>query len=385
MQIFPKAESGSLFAQAKLIPAGYRLLYAFIAGLIRLPFFLYVCWCAIGLPALFLSFLALLFVPLLLAIKHGIWSPMLIYVIPLVWGMAGKPSPFAAFMAWIGTLKAFRLPPCVIENPGAYLLKGKDTRAILRILEPGDILLRGYNGYIDGFFIRRLSGTGDKVGHFTHAALYVGRIGEKDRTLAAADLRVQDAAGQWHPAPDEVKEEVRLGKLFETGEQMVIHSMGHGVHAEDILTFCRCDHLVILRLPELISADDGHGEFFQLRPGTPEFAQQRKLAETREEIPREEAVRLAIISALGKIGSAYDFECGSIEDHRFTCSEFVYYCYRGIHRYIGLLPRRHSLFGVPWLLPRETITPDDFYGISAPVDRSGQSRLVVVWKSEGIG
>lgn len=360
-------------------------LYALIAGLIRLPFLLYVCWCAAGLLVLLVFSGALLIGPVMLAIKnHSAW-PLLLYAVPLIWGMRGRPSPFAAFMAWIGTLKAFRLPPCVIENPGAYQIKGKDARAILEALMPGDILLRGYNGYVDGFFIRRLSGTGDKVGNFTHAALYVGKLEEKDRKLAAADLRVQNEACQWLAAPEEMKEEARRN-FFESGEQMVIHSMGQGVHAEDILTFCRCDHLAILRLPEVIFADDGLPELFRLREGTPEYALHHKLTEAKEQIPRQEAVRSAIISAIGKIGSAYDFECGSIEDHRFTCAEFVYYCYRGIHHYIGLLPRQHSLFGVPWLLPRETITPDDFYEISAPAgtDESPANRLSVVWKSAGI-
>ena len=361
-----------------------RLLYAFLAGLIRIPFWLYVGWCAAGLAAMLVFFAALVAGPALLAKKYGL-GLLLLYVVPLIWGMRGQPSPFAAFMAWIGTLKAFRLPPCVIENPGAYQIKGKDTRAILEALMPGDILLRGYNGYVDGFFIRRLSGAGGKVGNFTHAALYVGKLEEKERKLAAADLRVQNEAGQWLGAPEEMKEKARRN-LFEPGAQMVIHSMGQGVHAEDILTFCRCDQLAILRLPEVICPDDGHQELFRLREGTPEYALQRKLTETREEIPRKEAVRSAIVSAVGKIGSAYDFECGSIEDHRFTCSELVYYCYRGIHHYIGLLPRHHSLFGVGWLLPRETVTPDDLYAISAPpgTDESPENKLIVVWQSAGI-
>jgi len=361
-----------------------NFLYALLAGLVRLPFSLYVCWCAAGLLVLFVFFVALLLGPALLAIKYHAWL-LLLYLLPMAWGLLGRPSPFESFIAWIGTLKGFRLPPCVIENPGAYQIKGRDTRAVLDALLPGDILLRGYNGYIDGFFIRRLSGTGDKAGDFTHAALYVGELTEQDRKVAAADLRIQDAAGNWFAAPEELKEEARR-RFFETGRQMVIHAMGHGVHAEDILTFCRCDQLTILRLPELIHADDGCREFFRLREGTPEYVLQQKLVETRETIPRQEAVRSAIVSGLGRIGSAYDFECGSIEDHRFTCAEFVYYCYRGIHRYIGLLPRRHSLFGIPWLLPRDTITPDDFYEISAA---GGQgtglaNRLFVVWKSAGI-
>ncbi|HCC55460.1 MAG TPA: hypothetical protein DEQ20_11165 [Desulfobulbaceae bacterium] len=357
------------------------LLHAFLSGVLRLPFLFYRLWCAIGLLVLFLLICGFLAGPVLLVERFGLWV-LLFYAVPLFWGLQGRPSPFASFMAWIGTLKVFFRPLCVIEDPGAYKIKGKDSRAILAALRPGDILLRGYDGYVDGFFIRRLSGTGGKVGTFTHAALYVGLLTEAERKLAATDLRIQDTVGNWVQAPETLKEIARQN-LFDTGEQMVIHSMGQGIHAEDILTFCRCDQLAILRLPEVIQAGTVGREFFTLQEGTDEYALQQRLLATKDEISREEVVTSAIKSALSKIGSAYDFECGSIEDHRFTCSEFVYYCYRSIHQYIGLLPQQHSLFGVSWLLPRETITPDDLYEISASsqTGESPENRLTVVWKN----
>jgi len=361
------------------------LLSAFFVGLIRLPFLFYLLWCAAGLVVLFLLVCGLLLGPGLLAIKYDLWWPWLLYAVPFAWGLRGRPSPLASFMAWVGTLKFFCRPLCVVEDPGAYKIKGRDIRAILEKLKPGDILLRGYDGYVDGFFIRRLSGVGDKVGNFTHAALYVGALKEADRKRAATDLRIQDKAGNWLPAPEALKEAARKN-LFDTGEQMVIHSMGQGVHAEDILTFCRCDQLAVLRLPEVIYATDGFKEFFSLEKGTDEYAMQQRLLEKKEELSRDEVVTSALRSALSKIGSAYDFECGSLEDHNFTCSEFVYYCYRSIHHYIGLLPRQHSLFGWPWLLSRETITPDDFYEISAEpgTGNSLENRLTIEWKSATI-
>lgn len=367
------------------MPRFISLLYAFIAGLIRLPFLFYLLWCAAGLVVLFLLVLGLLAGPLLLAVKSGNYWILLLYTVPLAWGLRGRPSPFAAFMAWVGTLKVFPRPLCVIEEPGAYRIKGKESRAILKTIQPGDILLRGYDGYVDGFFIRRLSGTGGKVGNFTHAALYVGLLTEANRKQAATDLRILDRDGNWVQAPEAVKEAARQN-LFEPGEQMVIHSMGQGVHAEDILTFCRCDQMAVLRLPEVIHATDGYKEFFRLAEETDEYALQQRLREKKEGLPREEVVRFAIKSALAKIGSTYDFECGSLEDHSFTCSEFVYYCYRSIHHYIGLLPRQHSLFGISWLLPRKTITPDDFYEISdAPgTGKPLENRLTVGWKSANI-
>ena len=46
-------------------------------------------------------------------------------------------------------------------------------RALLGVLQPGDILLRAYTNYLDGKFI---------PGRFSHAALYCGALRDEDRT-----------------------------------------------------------------------------------------------------------------------------------------------------------------------------------------------------------
>lgn len=79
-----------------------------------------------------------------------------------------EPNPWqVGFLAWFGTLKWFsngggasavtlHWPSAyLVENPQCYRLGGFETRAILAVLQPGDILLRGYQGYLDGEFIRR--------------------------------------------------------------------------------------------------------------------------------------------------------------------------------------------------------------------------------------
>ncbi|MCX7175488.1 MAG: hypothetical protein NT159_16485 [Proteobacteria bacterium] len=58
------------------------------------------------------------------------------------------------FIAWIGTLKVFCSPLCFVQEPGSYKIQGSDIRELLDgevpLLRPGDILLRGYDGYVDG-------------------------------------------------------------------------------------------------------------------------------------------------------------------------------------------------------------------------------------------
>jgi hypothetical protein len=88
-------------------------------------------------------------------------------------------------------------PLWITVNPKAHKLKGEHYRSVHKIIKPGDVLLRRFDGYVDKFFI---------PGFFNHAGIYIG--GEHER---------------------------------------VIHSMSEGVITEDILNFMRTDYMVILR------------------------------------------------------------------------------------------------------------------------------------------
>lgn len=258
------------------------------------------------------------------------------------------PNPWqSGFLAWFGTLKLFRtlrpgamvgmgLPSLfLVENPRGYRISGRDLRALLAVLQPGDILLRGFDGYVDGSFIRRASRCseqGYRPGWYTHAALYAGPLGEVEQSKVPAQF-----------AHD--------SNFFETGAQMVIHSMSKGVHTEDLLTFARCDYLTVLRLPE------------------------------NDRYDRGQAIASAIGAALSKIGQAYDFDSSDTTHfHRFSCSELVYYCLRGIHAELGLAARLHALYPLGhWhpklaIFKRETIIPDDFY------DLCTNGKLSCVWE-----
>jgi hypothetical protein len=43
----------------------------------------------------------------------------------------------------------------LVENPQAYRIGGRAITEILTHIQPGDILLRGYDGYVDGVMIRK--------------------------------------------------------------------------------------------------------------------------------------------------------------------------------------------------------------------------------------
>lgn len=155
-----------------------------------------------------------------------------------------------SFLGWfakyvinpIGNIQVFKWPLFFIICNTHYKIKGKHSRKILDLIQPGDILLRRYDTYISSFLI---------PGFWDHAALYIGK-------------------------------------------NKVIHAVGSGVTEEDILTFIRTDHIMILRVLS---------------------------NKTRK------AVRVAIQRAkdIESEGAEYDFDF--TDTNKFCCTELVYHCY----------------------------------------------------------
>lgn len=294
-------------------------------------------------------------------------------------------------IAWFGTLKYFSSPLCMVEDPSSYKIKGHEIRALIEYgskykLEPGDILLRGYDGYVDGELIKLSGGAQGKSKYFSHAAIYMGEVTNKvdkddQKPIAARRLKVLGENGKWRDATDGEKESVRSNtEYFQTGKQMVIHAMAKGVFVEDILTFLRCDYIAVLRLNEMIKLDKDafdNTELVSLK-GSDAAELIRDKLKNGQEIYRSEIVELVCDSALGRIGSCYDFQfTDSKTFNRFSCSEFAYYCYKSIHGYLGLHPTEHGFMRS--LFVRKTITPGDIYAAAV-----NKNKLRVVWQSSGI-
>jgi len=368
-----------------------KYVWPVLLGLVRTAYLAYSLWCR-----LFGLVLAGWLVGLAVAVQTGyadqhpvIWQAaglalaayllLALYAVINVYRQrtADDPNPGqSAFMAWFGTLKLFRNDGgaaavklhwpsnFLVENPRGYRISGANMRAVLDLLQDGDILLRGYEGYVDGEFIRRSSVTsqhGFQPGWFTHAALYVGALGEADRQQVPAAFRNNPA-------------------MFAPGPQQVIHSMANGVHTEDILTFLRCDYLAVLRIrPELTlppaAPADCQPQLKQANPAslsdTLMTAMQATLA-AGGTLQAAQVVAAARQSALEKIGEDYDFDCSDTKEfNRFSCAELVYYCLRGALGALQLKPLAHALYplvpiNTQWrILERVTITPDDFHDLIA--------------------
>lgn len=284
------------------------------------------------------------------------------------------------FIAWLGTIKFFTSPLSLVEDPGTYRITGLDIRALLDgqypLLQPGDILLRGYRGYLDGELIRRTGGARGAGRYLSHAALYVGPLNDmRDREIAARRLKVMGDDGRFRDATDDEKDRFRKDPgYFQPGSEMVVHSMAKGVHVEDVLTFVRCDYLVVLRLPEELELAGREAENRPLVPLSGDALSIDQRLTSKQKVSRAEIVAAAHDSALGQIGSGYDFLFDSYRAfHRFSCSEFVYYCFKSVHRHIGLEPRKHSIAG---LFQRTTVTPAD---ICAAWEKD--RKLELVWSN----
>jgi len=112
------------------------------------------------------------------------------------------------FLTAFGNVKVFRWPLFAVYDPDDYAVDGKAVEDVMRILEPGDVLIRGYQHYLDGFFIPQKSGKtwdGKDAGEgWSHGAVYVG-----NRT--------------------------------------VIHAVAEGVSEIHALDFLNCDRVAVLR------------------------------------------------------------------------------------------------------------------------------------------
>jgi hypothetical protein len=215
---------------------------------------------------------------------------------------------YNGFLTFFGDIKVFKFPMFIIYDPGSYKIKGEDIRQVINLVKPGDILIHGYINYLDGYFI---------PGFFSHAGLYLGKIEETDSV--------------------ELKPEQK--EHFKTGEQMVIHSMAEGVFMEDVINFCRCDYMVILR--------------------------------RKKEIEQQETLTFDKLKPLQYLGLNYDFKFDFSNKSKLSCTELVYQCYVEImHLYeIKVTEKKALLF-----IKKKMIAPDDFVN----------SKLDVTWKSPSI-
>lgn len=107
---------------------------------------------------------------------------------------------WSRFLCIIGDIKVFPWPMFIVYDPVVCQLAGSKIRDVLKSVEVGDILVRGYSRYLDSAFI---------PGKYSHSGIYIGD-----------------------------------GKM--------IHSVAEGVCEIDILDFLQADRCAIIRLSKSI-------------------------------------------------------------------------------------------------------------------------------------
>jgi hypothetical protein len=209
-----------------------------------------------------------------------------------------------------GDIKVYRHPLFLVYDPGGYQLRGGDLRALLDLLQPGDILVRGFTAYLDGKLI---------PGYFSHAAIYLGHVGHGDRELVPEGARGR----------------------FRTGEQMVIHAIAEGVLMEDILDFGRCDRLAVLRFPRRMAPTPGAPPDPSAPLDPDEVALRARLLDGG--VTFAEAWPVLRRVALAQLGRGYDFEFDFTDVRRLSCTEFVHRATRALAPFLGVAPREHRI------------------------------------------
>lgn len=290
------------------------------------------------------------------------------------WGYALKET----FLRFFGDLKLFDEQPrsfvlphllttllfrsTLLYDPRSYRVKGGDMRKAISDLKPGDMLVRGFDNYVDGRFI---------PGFFSHAGLYLGKV---DANTIRAHWNTTIPGSTITKADYAPLDEVLANAV--SGEQMVIHSMKDGIFMEDLLNFCRCDYMVAVRFPDSVTrAGDVQNPYSESKNIKEAFTGEELEIANRlrnfKPVPFEEIFPVIFKLALSQLGKEYDFGLDFSSFKKMSCTEFVYYCTKSLEWCSGVHPVIESVVGIK----APGISPDSFVG---------SNKLVVSFASQSV-
>lgn len=104
---------------------------------------------------------------------------------------------WSKLLTFVGDVKIFSWPFWLVYDPDDFRVNGAKVLEAYTLIKPGDVILRGYDKYLDGKFIPTKT-------RFSHGAIYVG-------------------------------------------EGKIIHAVAEGVSLTNIIDFTRCDRIAIFR------------------------------------------------------------------------------------------------------------------------------------------
>jgi hypothetical protein len=272
-------------------------------------------------------------------------------------------------------IKISKWPLFLHYHPHSFAIKGSQTQEVIKLIQPGDILVRSFNNYLNTHFL---------PGVFTHAGFYLGEVN---------DMYLKQFGNV-----------VNNGE-FNTGSQMVIHAIGNHVWLEDLIDFCRCDGLAVMRFPRQLKSlshreipkvlqdyfndptqaakmepstdanqeEDAKSKAKKAEKTPVEVKEPVKLDATALEIIKAEkeiAQRLAqgkafefnkifkflYRNALMQLSTPYDYDFGMEPFHATRCTELIYFITKSIGWNYGIEPQPARIL----FKQRNVILPDAF-------------------------
>jgi len=147
--------------------------------------------------------------------------------------------------------------------------------------------------------------------------------------------------------------------------------MAEGVFMQDLIDFCRCDRMLILRFPKVIERrQSAKPTYVASSEFTPEESRIVSTLASGDRIPFSEAFETIFKVAHSQIGKPYDFRFLFSNYNNLSCTEFVYFCIKSLEWFHGLSPKKRRFL----ILDKEVLEPDAFV----------ESILDLVWQSRSI-
>jgi hypothetical protein len=295
--------------------------------------------------------------------------------LPVVWRTYLLPLPW--YFGWaIGLLPLISLLFCLAKNGGFRDLGGTITgvkyyfrfplffyhdpeppqnvrfnkvEEIARIIQPGDVLLRRHDHYIDGLILSQTT-------YFTHAGIFYGTVDGKENQVIHA---IGSKGVSWIDLDEFARcDDIALLR-FEIDPKLQQEEVRKPTRTS--MSFLAENKLAAFKMPEFIFEPEGKGSVlnnkivfnFDVRTFIEDVAEDGcpaiRLIGSRElalydslkndlstdgklaVIPnRNEYIALILEMAEALLGKQYDFQFNFIDFKRLSCVEFVWYCYKSL-------------------------------------------------------
>lgn len=239
-------------------------------------------------------------------------------------------------------IKLSKWPLFLTYKPRCFALKGSHTREIIKASQAGDILVRSFNHYLGNRFI---------PGTFDHVGFYLGQVTEN---------HLKQVAKINNP-----------GQLI-TGPQIVIHANKDGVVLEDLIDFCRCDGLAVMRFPRelkplydrqipepLTTYFTQFSEPQEGNPPSPLVKHEQDVAQSLEKgttLKFEKIFKLLYQVALNQLTTPYTLDFGVDAFDAMVSAEFAYFVTKSVCWNYGIEPAEKKI-----LFKKRTLVEPDAY------------------------